>query len=100
MKINRRNFLISSGLTAAVGAVSTMAQSSTSVIGSEPSIIDLKNWEMVRRQFGSLSRAHIHMSFFFLAPPPRPVREAIERYRQAIDDNPFLFVEENILAMP
>lgn len=100
MKINRRNFLINSGLTAAIGAVSTIAQSSNTATGIEPSIIDLKNWEMVRRQFGSLSRDHIHMSSFFLASHPRPVREAIENYRRAIDDNPFLFVEENILSMP
>jgi isopenicillin-N epimerase len=52
-----------------------------------------------RGQF-EVSRDYIHLSSFFLASHPRPVREAIERHRRAIDDNPFLYVERHMFEMP
>jgi selenocysteine lyase/cysteine desulfurase len=52
-------------------------------------------WESVRRQF-PLDRRWIHMSQFFLASHPQPVRAAIEAHRRGLDENPFLYVEENI----
>jgi isopenicillin-N epimerase len=51
------------------------------------SAVNLDDWEAVRSQF-SLSRDLIHMAAFFLASHPTPVREAIERHRQGLDDNP------------
>ena len=53
------------------------------------------DWESVRRQF-PLDRRWIHMSQFFLASHPQPVRAAIEAHRRGLDENPFLYVEENI----
>ena len=53
------------------------------------------DWESVRRQF-LLDRRWIQMSQFFLASHPQPVRAAIEAHRRGLDENPFLYVEENI----
>jgi selenocysteine lyase/cysteine desulfurase len=47
-----------------------------------------------------LSADKIHLSSFFLASHPRPVREAIEKHRREIDNNPFTYIEENIYQMP
>jgi selenocysteine lyase/cysteine desulfurase len=52
-------------------------------------------WDLVRRQF-PLDRRWIHMSQFFLASHPQPVRAAIEAHRRGLDENPFLYVEDNI----
>jgi selenocysteine lyase/cysteine desulfurase len=54
------------------------------------------DWEAVRRQF-PLDRSYVHMSQFFLASHPRPVRAAIEAHRKGLDENPFLYVEDNIV---
>lgn len=53
----------------------------------------------VQHQF-EVSREYIHLSSFFIASHPRPVREAIENHRRAIEDNPFLYVEKNVFEMP
>jgi selenocysteine lyase/cysteine desulfurase len=53
----------------------------------QPTLPTLDNWETVREQF-PLSRALVHMSAFFLASHPTPVRDAIERHRRGLDDNP------------
>jgi isopenicillin-N epimerase len=45
------------------------------------------SWNAIREQF-VLARDMIHMSCFFLASHPAPVRQAIERHRRALDDNP------------
>ncbi len=50
------------------------------------------DWEAVRAEF-DLAPDWIHLSSFFLVSHPRPVREAIERYRREIDADP-LWLEE------
>src|SRR5262249_12002185 len=50
-------------------------------------------WTHVRAQF-ALSPDWIHMAGFLLASHPRRVRDAIERYRHALDDNPTLALEQ------
>lgn len=52
------------------------------------------DWEAVRDQF-ALRRDRIHMSGFLLASHPRPVRDAIERYRRELDENPADYLHEN-----
>lgn len=44
-------------------------------------------WHEVRAQF-DLAPDWIHLGGFLLASHPRPVREAIERHRHALDDDP------------
>jgi isopenicillin-N epimerase len=100
MSVNRRHFLINTGVAIAAGAISAAGKNSVLKATIKPTVNDLQNWANVREQFDTISRDYIHLSSFFLASHPRPVREAIEKYRQAIDDNPFLFVEQNIMEMP
>jgi selenocysteine lyase/cysteine desulfurase len=45
------------------------------------------SWEAVREEF-ELDPSVIHMAGLLLASHPRPVREAIAKYRQALDRNP------------
>jgi selenocysteine lyase/cysteine desulfurase len=106
MSISRRNFLNATGAAAAAltipkvlpGALAgPRATSGSSLELTHPT--DPKYWSYVRDQF-ELSRDHIHLSSFFLASHPRPVREAIEKHRHAIDENPLLYVEHGFAEMP
>jgi isopenicillin-N epimerase len=98
MTINRRDFLAGAGYSVVGGLLST-AHSSSSLTQASGPTADLQNWAAVRDQF-DLSRDYIHLSSFFLASHPRPVRKAIEKHRRAIDDNPFLYVEERMFEAP
>ena len=94
MTINRRDFLATTGLSAAGGLLSSAHPDSDPALtgGPEP---DLRDWAEVRDQF-DLSRDYIHLSSFFLTSHPRPVREAIEKHLRAIDENPYLYVEHGL----
>jgi selenocysteine lyase/cysteine desulfurase len=94
MTINRRDFLAATGYSVAGGLLST-AHSSSSMTPAPDPTADLQDWPVVRNQF-DLSRDYIHLSSFFLASHPRPVRESIEEHRRAIDENPFLYVEPRL----
>ena len=94
MRIDRRSFLISTG---ASGAVLTLANR---YLGPTSAATQPDLWKLVRSQFDQLSREHIHLSSFFLVSHPRPVRDAIETHRKAIDENPFDYVEQNVFEMP
>jgi isopenicillin-N epimerase len=54
---------------------------------------ELKDWAAVRAEF-ALARDHIHLALMLLASHPRPVREAIERHRRGLDDDPAGYFEE------
>jgi isopenicillin-N epimerase len=62
-----------------------------------PPLPRLDDWESVRRQF-SLTADYLHFASFFIASHPRPVQDAIEGYRRAIDANPFLVVEHGLFG--
>jgi selenocysteine lyase/cysteine desulfurase len=98
MTINRRRFLAATGSSIAAGAFSA-SHPGPSLTFAPETPPDLQDWASVREQF-DLARDYIHLSSFFLASHPRPVREAIEKHRRAIDDNPFLYVERQIFQMP
>lgn len=49
-------------------------------------------WSQLRADF-ELAADWIHLAGFLLASHPRPVREAIERHRRALDENPAAYVE-------
>lgn len=57
------------------------------------------DWASVRAQF-NLAPEFVHISNFFLASNPRPVREAMARHRQAFDENPYTYLEDNMFASP
>jgi isopenicillin-N epimerase len=65
------------------------------VEAATPAAPRLDNWTQVKKQF-ALSPEWLHFAGFFIASHPAPVRDAIEGYRRAIDDNPFLVVGQGL----
>lgn len=83
--IDRRDFLIRSGL--AIGASLLAAEVPLSKAFADSPPLKLDNWQAVREQF-QLSRDFIQLAGFFLASHPAPVRAAIERHRRGLDADP------------
>jgi isopenicillin-N epimerase len=83
--IDRRGFLVRTGL--ALGATVFAGGVSRSIAEQSSFKAKMESWEEVRAQF-PLSRRSIHLAGFFLASHPTPVREAIERHRAGLDDDP------------
>ncbi|HEX2659605.1 MAG TPA: aminotransferase class V-fold PLP-dependent enzyme [Polyangia bacterium] len=54
----------------------------------------LATWADVSQQF-LLDRSHVQMALMLFASHPRPVREAIDRHRRALDENPVTYLEEH-----
>src|SRR6516225_5962888 len=92
MTLNRRDFVASVGWSF---LASTAARTADSKPATPAIAGDYSNWAAVRAQF-DLSPEWLHFSQFFIVSHPRPVREAIERYRRMLDDNPFLTVERGM----
>ncbi len=95
MSINRRKFLFNTGLTLAGVAATYKSISHTAFSKEEADSKDMSKWANVRAQF-AVSPEYVHLSSFFLASHPRPVAEAVEKYRRALDDNPLLYIEEHL----
>ncbi|MEV7952904.1 aminotransferase class V-fold PLP-dependent enzyme [Streptomyces sp. NPDC088141] len=55
--------------------------------------LDAERWKWARSQF-ELDPDYVHLALSMLAPHPRPVREAIEHHRRALDRNPALHFHE------
>jgi isopenicillin-N epimerase len=98
MTIDRRKFLTRALST---GALTTVAGGKLA-LGAPPSpapppakpASDLSTWPGVRAEF-ALSRDYNHMALMFLASHPRQVREAIERHRRGLDENPVTYAISN-----
>ncbi len=104
MPINRRRFL--STVAAGIGAGALLpfvgrggdqepvagAAGAKPLVGADGAV----DWEAVRGEF-LLEPGWIHLASFFLVSHPRPVREAIERYRRRLDENP-LWIEEALFG--
>jgi selenocysteine lyase/cysteine desulfurase len=89
----RRDFLVRSGH--AIGAVALASALGTAeAFASKRSSSNSPSWEDVRANF-NLAPGLIHMAGFFLASHPKPVRDAIEAYRHALDANPIEYLFEN-----
>ena len=56
-------------------------------------------WAALREEF-SLTPDYLHFAQFFMVSHPRQVRAAIEHYRRALDENPFLAVAHGMLSPP
>src|SRR5438552_18820182 len=92
MPLTRRNFLVQGSLSVAAGALATLVLEAEEKRGSQETARQYDDWAAVRREF-NLAPDYIHLGLFYIASHPRPVREAIEHYRQILDDNPFLTVD-------
>lgn len=94
-RVTRRQFLVGVGVSLAASAIPcpNVAHAETRPPGS----LKLDDWAVVRDQF-DLSRDYIHLAPFYISSHPRPVREAIENYRRAIDANPVLIVDPGVFG--
>src|SRR5262244_3743699 len=93
MSVTRRDFLVRSSLSVAAGALTpAFARADASNVLASARYDD---WTAVRREF-DLAPDHIHLGLFYLTSHPRPVREAIEKYRRQLDANPFVTVESSL----
>jgi hypothetical protein len=72
MSINRRHFLINTGVAAVAGTLSAAGQNPAVKSAPEKLAGNLQNWTDVREQFDALAPDYIHLSSFFLASHPRP----------------------------
>lgn len=85
----RRQFLTKSSLTAAAAILGPTAVPAAAFAAGA------SDWAAVRREF-NLSPEYSHFGLFLLASHPRPVRDAVERYRKLLDENPELTVERSL----
>ena len=91
MTMDRRNFLTGALTTGALGTVAggRLALAAPPPPPARPAS-DLSTWAGVRAEF-PLSRDYIHMALMLLTSHPRTVREAIDRHRRGLDDNPVVY---------
>jgi len=86
--MNRRNFIAKTGASTLLAAIGSQIPSSTKSIGE---------WKKVRADF-NLNTEKIQMAQFLLASHPSGVRQAIEKYRKGLNDNPVEYYESNFVA--
>lgn len=96
----RRELIKKAGLVALASAglnAASQAKSSTENTKNTPATDKIKNdlskasWKSIKAQF-PLDKNFIHMSGFLLASYPKPVAAAIERHRQALDNDPATYL--------
>ena len=100
MDVSRRLFLATAGtLTAGTLTAGTLAPGRllAAVAKHTPSVPDLSRWSDVRALF-PLAKGYAHFASFYLASHPRPVRDAIDAFRRALDESPFLAVERRMFT--
>ncbi|HKC12457.1 MAG TPA: aminotransferase class V-fold PLP-dependent enzyme, partial [Vicinamibacteria bacterium] len=98
--MDRRGFLMTTGISLAAGALARPAwtqslPSARAAVQASPS----RSWAWVRDQF-AVARDLAHFSAFYITSHPRPVRNAIEELRRALDENPFETVEQDLFRRP
>lgn len=96
MAITRREFIASASLSLAAGAL-TSRRAESKQAETQPGSVSPGDWSTVREQF-DLARDYIHLAPFYLVSHPRPVRDAIEKYRRIIDANPLLAIEPGVFG--
>ena len=95
MRIDRRHFIAGSLAGAVTGKAVVLAQTVARKELPRPTGGDsLATWADVRSQF-LLGHDYVHMALMLFASHPRPVREAIERHRRGLDENPVLYLHEH-----
>jgi selenocysteine lyase/cysteine desulfurase len=108
MAVTRRQFVLGSSLTATglslAGASLSRAAGAAGAAAAEQRTPEVRkpapaakpqDWGWVRSQF-RLDPNYAHLSNFYIVSHPQPVRDAVDRYRQALDENPFLFLEQHM----
>src|ERR1700741_2325406 len=93
MSLNRRDFVTTVGLSLVGGAAARAAVATE--LDVAPPIDANSDWAAVRAQF-SLEPAGVHFSQFYFVSHPKPVRDAIARFRGMLDAQPFSTVEHGM----
>jgi isopenicillin-N epimerase len=88
--VDRRGFLIRTGLTLAASA---LAASDGYQGPSQAVWAQTEDWEAVRGLF-NVSPDYLHFGGLYLASHPAPVRDAIEAHRRGLDDNPVDYLHQ------
>ncbi|HSB62394.1 MAG TPA: aminotransferase class V-fold PLP-dependent enzyme [Vicinamibacteria bacterium] len=97
MRLSRRGFIGTTALSG--GAALLPAELLARTTASAPPPVDLRDWDAVRRLF-ELSPDYVHAALFLLSSHPRPVREAVDEMRRALDANPADVLEEGAFGPP
>jgi len=93
MDVSRRTFLATAG--AATAAALAPDRLLAAVQKHTPAASDLSNWAAVKTLF-PLARDKAHFAGFFIASHPKPVSDAIQAFRRAIDENPYYQVDHRM----
>ena len=93
----RRRFLGSAGIALSTSALASSA-SLAATATSQGDSIKSGDWTALRGLF-PLTRDYIHLSTFLLASHPKPVTDAIERHRRALDENPVDYWHKHFLTI-
>jgi isopenicillin-N epimerase len=84
--MDRRGFLVRTGLTFAAGALATWGETGRT-------LGQVDDWEAIRGLF-SVSPDYLHFGGLYLASHPAPVQQAIETHRRGLDDNPVDYLHQ------
>jgi isopenicillin-N epimerase len=93
MGLDRRRFLQTAALVAG-GTVLPVAGTVAQEADAGTATAAATDWDAVRRLF-SLSTRSVDLSQMLITAHPQPVRQAIARYRDALDVSPIEFLEQN-----
>lgn len=99
MPVDRRRFIVTAGLSVTGGALAPSVVRSLGSANASAPAASPGDWAWVRDQFDA-SRDWAHFASFFIASHPRPVREAIEKLRREMDENPYAVVEHGLFTKP
>ena len=99
--MERRQFIAKAGLIMAAGTLvsgdirclSRTEQDAETPSGHSSFAVQAPTWTWVRQQF-DLSLEKIHLGALLMASHPRPVREAIERFRRRLNEDPVSYLEQ------
>jgi selenocysteine lyase/cysteine desulfurase len=91
--LDRRDFLVRTGLLVGAGALAAAGCTSDEEAREAGAAAGLDTWEGVRRSF-ALDKEQAQLSSFLLAAHPRPVREAIEEHRERLDANTAAYLHD------
>jgi isopenicillin-N epimerase len=94
MTLNRRDFVATVGLSLVSGATARTAAANGAA--ALPAVDANSDWAAVKAQFDLLTPEWLHFSQFYIVSHPKPVRDAIERFRAMLDKNPFTTVEHGM----
>jgi isopenicillin-N epimerase len=91
--MHRRDLLTQAGFALAAGTIGSQRAWSAAVLASVP-LSERPGWDAVRAQF-ALTDDFIHMAAMLISSHPKPVHDAINEYRRAIDANPLTYLFQN-----